>query len=462
MFVVTTVSSSAPMAKEDGCWRWVVVVAAFFTQFIVCGITYSLGVFHVIFKDIFYESHFDTSWVGSVLLYVTALSSVMLRFVTCQWGCRVSVMLGGLLAATGLGLCMLVQEMYQLYITFGLITGLGFGLACSPSIVAVERYFVHARFQALSVVVAGIGAGIITFPILIRHLLVHFAWRGAMLILAGIALNLCVCGMLMKPAKHEKEMRLLPMLSCFPLRHPLFHGMCFANLFWSFGSTVIYMYLPSYAMAEGSSFETAVFLVSCVGISSFASRMIFAFMGPNSTLDDVTSALCPIMLGVVITGISPLLFDDYAGQIGYTLLFGFYSGFWTTFLSQASRELLGPEYIAMGNGYLSFMIALGALTGGPLTGLLLKEKGDFKYAFYLAGACLLWSSVVMVLFKLKRCSARLEADSEKADDIDSLKGTKVKEHRMPLILEDVVTMREGKVPIAGAGDIVVDNVITCV
>ena len=130
------------------------------------------------------------------------------------------------------------------------------------------------------------------------------------------ALNLCVCGMLMKPLRHEKEMRLLPMLTCFPLRHPLFHGMCFANLFWSFGSTVIYLYLPSYAMAEGSSFETAVFLVSCVGISSFASRMIFAFMGPNSTLDDITSSLCPIGLGVVITGICPLLFEDYSGQIG--------------------------------------------------------------------------------------------------------------------------------------------------
>ena len=59
-------------------------------------------------------------------------------------------------------------------------------MACSPSIAAVERYFIHGRFQALSGVVAGIGAGIITFPILIRHLIMAYAWRGAMLILAGI------------------------------------------------------------------------------------------------------------------------------------------------------------------------------------------------------------------------------------------------------------------------------------
>ncbi|GFS23927.1 monocarboxylate transporter 12 [Elysia marginata] len=330
MFVVTTVDRSLPMAREEDSWRWVVTIAAFLTQFIVCGITYSLGVFHVVFKDTFYESHFETSWVGSILLYVTALSSIMFRFVTSRFGSRVSVILGGLLASTGLGLCMLAEELFHLYLCFGLLTGLGFGLACSPSIVAVERYFVHGRSQALSVVVAGIGAGIITFPVLIRQLLLMFAWRGTMLILSGIALNLCVCGMVMKPLRHEK-------------------------------------------------------------------------------------------------------------MVAYTLLFGFYSGFWTTFLSQASRELLGPRYIAMGNGYLSLMVALGALCGGPLTGLLLHHENDFKVAFYLGGACLLWSSVVMILLKLQRCQPRLEDfHPEKVTDtkVKNLSG-KGDDYHVPLILGEM-------------------------
>ena len=47
----------------------------------------------------------------------------MLRFVTSFWGSRVSVMLGGVLSATGLALCMMVQELYQLYLAFGLLVG---------------------------------------------------------------------------------------------------------------------------------------------------------------------------------------------------------------------------------------------------------------------------------------------------------------------------------------------------
>jgi len=40
-----------------------------------------------------------------------------------MYGCRISVMLGGVVAATGLGLGMVVVDLYQLYLTFGLLTG---------------------------------------------------------------------------------------------------------------------------------------------------------------------------------------------------------------------------------------------------------------------------------------------------------------------------------------------------
>ena len=59
----------------------------------------------------------------------------------------------------------------------------------------------------------------------------------------------------------------------------------------------------------------------------------------------------------------------------------------------------------------------------------------------------------MVLFKLKRCTSRMES-TQQPYDTDSLKAARGREHKVPLILEEVST-REGKVPISGAGDIVV-------
>ena len=73
--IVVTVKHKQIMSEDDGPRKWVIVVAAFFTQLIICGITYSIGIFHVVFRDHFQQNHFDISWVGSILLYVTALSS---------------------------------------------------------------------------------------------------------------------------------------------------------------------------------------------------------------------------------------------------------------------------------------------------------------------------------------------------------------------------------------------------
>jgi len=223
------------------------------------------------------------------------------------------------------------------------------------------------------------------------------------LILAGFAFNLCACGAIMFPMPKAKEVKLLPLMSCLPLRNPIFHGMCISNFLWSFGSTIVYMYLPAYAIKQKTDFEQSMLLVACIGIASFTSRTLFAFMGRKSALDDMTAVLCSVTLGVVLTGISPLLFERFSGQIGYTLIFGFYSGYWTTFLSQISRELIGPEYIALGNGYLCFMIAAGGLLGGPFAGCLIQEQASFKYAFYLAGVALISSNVLLLLFKFKRC-----------------------------------------------------------
>lgn len=285
----------------------------------------------------------------------------------------------------------------ELSFVFYVCTGLGFGLALTPSIVAVERSFHHGRFQALSCVMGGIGAGIVAFPIAIRYLLDYFAWRGTFLILGGVSLNLCVCGAIMAPQPKSKEVKLLPVFSCLPMKNTLFHAMCFSHLFWSFGTTVIYMYLPSYAMSEGTDFQTTTFLIACIGLASFTCRMIFAFMGSNSAMDNVTEVLCSVGIGMVITGICPLLFERYSGQVGYTILFGFYSGFWTTFLSQVSRELIGPQYIALGTGYLCFMIGLGCLIGGPAAG---EFSSSSNYvAYYLSQLSLVSKNFHKKLFR---------------------------------------------------------------
>lgn len=60
-----------------------------------------------------------TSYIH-VIVYITG---IVLRCFMSQFGFRISVMLGGVISSIGLGLGMFVTDLYQVYLTFGVITG---------------------------------------------------------------------------------------------------------------------------------------------------------------------------------------------------------------------------------------------------------------------------------------------------------------------------------------------------
>ncbi|CAG5958413.1 unnamed protein product [Menidia menidia] len=88
-------------------------------------------------------------------------------------------------------------------LTFGVIKAFGFGYALTwtPTVTMVGMYFEKRRPVANAL--ASSGECIFTFVLtpLFQLLIDSFSWRGALLILGGLQLNLCVCGMLLRPLK---------------------------------------------------------------------------------------------------------------------------------------------------------------------------------------------------------------------------------------------------------------------
>lgn len=76
----------------------------------------------------------------------------------------------------------------------------------SAAFVALNHYFTKKRGQAVGLSMAGTAMGMLIMPQLIRLLLEQFSFRGAVLILAGIALHATVGSFLLQPVKwHLKE-----------------------------------------------------------------------------------------------------------------------------------------------------------------------------------------------------------------------------------------------------------------
>lgn len=194
----------------DGGWGWVIVAASFMVNLIADGITFSFGVIFVEFVDYFKADRGTTAVVGGLFMAMPLLSGPIASFLTDRYGCRKVTIFGSILASVAFVISSMVNSMMMLYLTFGIMAGFGLSLCYVASVVIVAYYFEKKRSFATGLAVCGSGIGTFIFAPLIQFLLGEYGWRGTTLILAGLFLNLAVCGLLMRdlPWTFKQQKRL--------------------------------------------------------------------------------------------------------------------------------------------------------------------------------------------------------------------------------------------------------------
>lgn len=141
----------------DGGYGWVIVFASFLVNMIADGITFSFGVFNVEFLKYFGDSKGKTAWIGSIFMASPLLSGPIASYLTDRYGCRKVTIVGSITAAIGFILSSLSTSMEMLFITFGVIAGLGLSLCYVAAVVIVAYYFDKKRSFATGISVCGSG-----------------------------------------------------------------------------------------------------------------------------------------------------------------------------------------------------------------------------------------------------------------------------------------------------------------
>lgn len=88
---------------------------------------------------------------------------------------------------------------------FFFVAGFGYALTWTPTVTMLGYYFDKRRPVANAL--SSSGECVFTFVLtpLFQLIINNFSWRGALLILGGLQLHLCVCGMLLRPLKATKD-----------------------------------------------------------------------------------------------------------------------------------------------------------------------------------------------------------------------------------------------------------------
>ena len=168
-------------------YGWVVLAAAFVIITMSIGTLFTLGVF---LKPIEESMGWSRSGIGAIGLFnwiVMGAGGVVSGFVSDRLGTRRVVLVGAVLLGLGLVLSSQVQQVWQLYVTFGLLVGAGVSTFYVPLTVLAIKWFEGRRGMAAAVVSAGNGLGILVLAPLTRWLINEFDWRVAFLVLGNLA-----------------------------------------------------------------------------------------------------------------------------------------------------------------------------------------------------------------------------------------------------------------------------------
>ncbi|XP_071476049.1 monocarboxylate transporter 9-like [Diadema antillarum] len=192
-------------------WRWIVLTGVHVCYVFMDGIPNSGGVFLVHWKEQFDASTAELSLVLSLQLVCYHLAGAVAGAAVHRFGSRPVVIAAGVTSFTGIFLSSLAPSPLMLYITSGLLAGSGFGSTLNACTVSLAEYFPENYGFAQSVASGGSSVGIVALPPLTQYLASQYGWRGTYLVLAGLAGNIVVCGMLLRPVgrflpKHDAQL----------------------------------------------------------------------------------------------------------------------------------------------------------------------------------------------------------------------------------------------------------------
>ncbi|XP_068455398.1 monocarboxylate transporter 12-B [Clinocottus analis] len=431
----------------DGGWGWVIVGCCFMVTVCTRAVTRCISIFFVEFQSHFGADYAATSWIHSLVDCTTMLCAPVGSLVGNCWSSRVAVMLGGLLSSVGLLLSSFSTSLELLYLTMGVLTGLGFALCYTPAMALVGCYFRRRRALAYGVAVSGSGIGTLVLAPAVQLLIEAYSWRGALLVLSALVANLCVCGALLRPigrqdgeeeaelggeeaepageekpgfvSSRDAELAVSPappaqrrrgFLSGQEFRFLLLPGflvLAASFLLLASGCSVPFVYLVPYALSVGVRRQRAALLMSLLGVLDILGNLSFGWLTDRRCLKPYL--LSSYVIAVAMEGVACLLLPllrSFTLLVPFAVVYGYFDGAYVALIPVVTAHVVGARYLSSALGVVYFLHAIPYLLSPPIGGWLVDITGSYSATFLLSGVFLLSSAVILSASAgIRRCLA---------------------------------------------------------
>ena len=363
---------------------WVVVWATFVCLAVIFGVSYSFAAFFENFANEFAAQRADVSWIFGLCGLVYFVLGAGGGMLADRWGPRLICMAGMISIAIGLFLTSLAQSLTTVYLSYGLLVGLGIALVYTPSIACVQPWFNKRRGLASGIASSGIGAGTLILPVVVSYLLTEINWREALQTMsAGVLLIGLTAGFLLKraPNLNGNSSGQLPGLTLSAaLKTPSFKWLYMGTLLGAPVMFVPFAHISAAARDAGVPDAQAVGLVGLIGIGSLVGRFAIGWLA------DRMGRIKTLMLMQGLMGLSYLVWagaqDPWMFAV-FALWFGLSYGSIVSLLPAICMDLFGGRAVSAIIGTLYTGAALGNLLGPVLAGQVFDMTQSYALVIWI-------------------------------------------------------------------------------
>lgn len=269
----------------------------------------------------------DFAFVGGLNFAAATLVAPLVTYLVRVWGTQLPMLLGAVALAMGFVSASFAVATWQLYLSHGMLVGVGVGFTYIPSIPILSQWFARKRSLANGITSAGSGVGGVVFSLAADRMIEHISLGWSLRITGIVAFVLLLLAIILikdrnkaiKPPQHPFDTKLLYQYDVWLL------------LLWSVGSmlgqlTLLYS-LPDFASSLHLSRSEAAHVLTFLCLGTAVGRPLIGILSDRFGRIKV-AALLTLICGIACFAIW-IPARDFATTVVFATISGAILGvFW--------------------------------------------------------------------------------------------------------------------------------------
>ena len=380
--------------SEKFFYGYRIVAASSVIQMMYLGCVFSFGVFFPEFEAEFGWSRASISGASSLMVLMMGMLAIFMGRVNDAFGPRVLLTVATAIFAVGYLLMYRMTAIWELYLFYGLVGGLGMGAHDVVTLSTVARWFRRHLGLMSGLVKAGAGIGQVFIPLIAAVFISVYGWRQACLLI-GVATLVIMVLVAQMVRRDPTELGLRPLgdedrpnsessvgEDGLTFRQAVttrpFWILCLAKLSDFYCLLTVMLHIVPHGIDLGLAPATAVTVLSLIGGCSIVGRILL-----GSTFDRIGAkrSLGACFLLLLATLILLRLSTDPRLLFVFAPIYGIAHGGFFAIASPSVAHYFGMRSHGMIFGFVLFFGTLGGTVGPLLSGRIFDVTGSYDIAF---------------------------------------------------------------------------------